>query len=84
MIFEEAEAEWKSLQNTYQQEFSYLVFGTLPEHALILETLLKINNRLSDLTWDIEIENGNWFLEPVVIKIYSTLFLTGFKLSACS
>lgn len=59
MIFGEAETVWKSLQNTYKHEFSYLVFGTLPEHVLILETLMKINNRLSDITWDIKVEDGD-------------------------
>jgi len=58
MIFGNAEEVWKSLQRTYDEDFRYLVFGSLPEHTHILETLLEINKRLSVITWDIKIKDG--------------------------
>lgn len=58
IIFGDAETTWKSLIKTYDEEFRDLVFGTLPEDTLVLETLLEIKHRLSDITWDVKIEDG--------------------------
>lgn len=58
MIFGNADTVWKSLQKSYKQEFSYLVYGKFPDQKLILDTLLKIKARLFNITWDFKIVDG--------------------------
>lgn len=57
IIFRDVENVWKSLQTTYEQDFSYLVFGELPEQQHVYETLSMINARLINITWNVKIED---------------------------
>ena len=52
-IFSECENIWDELKSTYNGEFKNLVFGDLPDERKILETLVKIRTRLSEISWNI-------------------------------
>ena len=55
ILFREPGATWKALENGYTNEFGNLVYGALPSSNEILETILKISQRLQDVKWNIEI-----------------------------
>ena len=54
-IFRETEATWKSLETTYTNEFGNLVYGKLPTSEEVLNSLIKISDRIKDISWNIVI-----------------------------
>ncbi|MCG2760830.1 MAG: nucleotidyl transferase AbiEii/AbiGii toxin family protein [Candidatus Delongbacteria bacterium] len=54
-IFSDTEEIWRSLKTVYRSDFQNLVFGEFPNEKEILETLLKIKNRLKSLEWTVRI-----------------------------
>ena len=55
ILFREPESTWKELENVYTNEFGNLVYGILPSSKEVLDTILKICERLQDIKWDIKI-----------------------------
>ncbi len=53
-IFKDADNIWKQLRTTYEQEFSALVYGDLPNQEKVYETLLRIHDRLAKLEWNLK------------------------------
>lgn len=56
VIFENLESVWKELKAVYNGEFKNLLYGTVPDDNAVLNTLKRIKERLSDITWTIEID----------------------------
>ena len=54
-IFRETEETWKELVNTYTNEFGNLVYGELPKSEEVLESLVKIRERIKEIKWNIVI-----------------------------
>lgn len=54
LIFSDTEKVWNELKNTYTGDFRNLVYGELPGEQLVLETLKKIRQRLTDINWTVE------------------------------
>ena len=55
ILFREPKSTWKELENVYTNEFGNLVYGILPSSKEVLDTILKICERLQDIKWDIKI-----------------------------
>jgi hypothetical protein len=55
LIFAEIDSLWGELRITYSGSFKSLVFGDFPNDELVLQTLKKINNRLSSVEWKINL-----------------------------
>lgn len=53
LIFKEPEETWNQLQDTYQNEFKFLVYGELPEEEKVLVSILQVAQRLINLRWAI-------------------------------
>ncbi|PWJ60370.1 nucleotidyltransferase AbiEii toxin of type IV toxin-antitoxin system [Dyadobacter jejuensis] len=51
LIFSEIDTVWAELMVTYNGPFKTLVFGELPDPALVKKTLLRISDRLSSVEW---------------------------------
>lgn len=51
LIFIDTENVWNQLSKTYSGEFKDLVYGELPREQKITETLKRISDRLSRMTW---------------------------------
>lgn len=58
LIFADTENVWNVLKGVYNGEFKNLVYGALPNDALLLETLKKIAQRLSKVDWRIDLSNN--------------------------
>jgi hypothetical protein len=56
LIFNDTENVWEELKETYNNEFSNLVYGKLPKNEAVLETLKMIQERLKAISWTIKIE----------------------------
>ncbi|WP_430614104.1 nucleotidyl transferase AbiEii/AbiGii toxin family protein [Flavobacterium sp. JP2137] len=54
-IFTETEETWKVLENTYTNEFGNLVYGVLPNSDAVLDSLIRIRERVKNVKWDITI-----------------------------
>jgi hypothetical protein len=54
LLFAQPEKTWKELRGTYRTDFRRLVFGTLPEEAAILFTLLQVADRVKAIAWSIQ------------------------------
>lgn len=52
-IFRETEETWKELENTYTNEFGNLVYGALPNCDAVLDSLIKIRERIKNVKWNI-------------------------------
>jgi hypothetical protein len=57
LIFDNLDKAWSSLSITYYNDFKDLVYGDLPNHHKILETLQMIKARLKSISWTVKIEN---------------------------
>jgi Nucleotidyl transferase AbiEii toxin, Type IV TA system len=55
LIYNETEAVWKELLPVYKNEFSNLVHGELPKESDILQTLIRIKNRLKPVNWTVKV-----------------------------
>lgn len=55
MIFENTEEVWGKLKATYNNEFSALVYGVLPNENEVLATLLRVKKRLNSVKWSVKI-----------------------------
>jgi hypothetical protein len=55
LIFENTEEVWGKLKATYNNEFSALVYGVLPNEKEVLATLIKVGERLNSVKWSVEI-----------------------------
>jgi hypothetical protein len=55
LIFDDTETVWKSLKESYNGSFRNLVFGDFPKDKEVLETLLKIRDRLSMVSWEVSV-----------------------------
>lgn len=53
LLFRESEQCWAGLKATYTGVFSGLVYGELPEEQLILETLVRMKERLQNVRWEL-------------------------------
>lgn len=49
LIFAEPENVWEKLKATYTDSFKALVYGVLPEEKAVLETLIKVSERLQQI-----------------------------------
>ncbi len=56
LIFDNPQNVWGELKTTYTSEFKNLVYGAFPDEQEILNTLLSIKNRLSNIEWSIKIK----------------------------
>ncbi len=56
VIFADTDSVWRQLITTYNDAFKTMVFGSLPNESAILETLVRIKERLSAIEWTIKIE----------------------------
>ena len=54
IIFKELEKVWIELKTSYESEFRNLVYGDLPTELELFNTLEKIKERLSSITWTIQ------------------------------
>ncbi|PKA98743.1 nucleotidyltransferase AbiEii toxin of type IV toxin-antitoxin system [Flavobacteriaceae bacterium MAR_2009_75] len=54
LIFKEPEETWNQLKDTYQNDFSFLVYGEPPKEESILLTIIELSNRLAQIQWKIE------------------------------
>lgn len=54
-IFRETEETWRELENTYTNDFGNLVYGDLPDSDAILDSLIRIRERVKNVKWDITI-----------------------------
>lgn len=52
-IFRETEETWTELENTYTNEFGNLVYGALPNSDAVLDSLIRIRERVKNVKWDI-------------------------------
>ena len=59
LIFQDIDNVWRELREVYNSDFKNLVYGDLPNDALVLETLKNIKERLSRIVWSIEMENSS-------------------------
>jgi hypothetical protein len=55
LFFADLDNVWNQVKETYTNEFSKLVFGTLPNEKEVMATLKLIKERLQRITWDIQI-----------------------------
>ncbi len=55
LIFKHAEVVWSDLKSAYNVEFNNLVYGELPSHELVLQTLTMIRRRLEKISWTLTI-----------------------------
>jgi hypothetical protein len=53
VIFKDLENIWKELAPVYINEFSKLVYGTLPDEKDVLKTLIKLRTRMAEIDWEI-------------------------------
>jgi predicted nucleotidyltransferase component of viral defense system len=53
ILFADVEKTWNQIRRTYQSFFRDLVFGQLPTDKMILETLIKVAKRLSQIEWNV-------------------------------
>ena len=51
LVFREPEKTWNQLKDTYQNEFKFLVYGELPKEEDVLNTILKVTERLPLISW---------------------------------
>ncbi|MDQ6482177.1 nucleotidyl transferase AbiEii/AbiGii toxin family protein [Dyadobacter sp. LHD-138] len=58
LIFSDTENVWNELKTIYNGEFKNLVYGPLPNDTLLLRTLNKIAQRLSEVDWNIELPHN--------------------------
>jgi hypothetical protein len=56
LIFKNTEEVWSELKATYNGTFADLVYGKLPDAALIVNDLKRIAVRLKDIEWDINLD----------------------------
>lgn len=54
LIFKKSEETWNQLKDTYQNEFRFLVYGELPNEAAILNTIIEVSKRLSQVKWVVD------------------------------
>lgn len=54
-IFADLDTVWLELKPTYNGAFKNLVFGDFPKDSRILDTLLHIKERLTTITWEVNI-----------------------------
>lgn len=54
IIFKELEKVWDELKTSYEAEFRNLVYGDLPTELELFNTLEKMKERLSSITWTIQ------------------------------
>lgn len=51
LLFKDVRIVWSQLQNTYENEFSNMVFGKLPQSAAVLASLEMVASRLNEIIW---------------------------------
>jgi hypothetical protein len=57
IVFADLENTWSQMKDSYTNNFKHLVYGTLPDENLILETLKIIRERLAPITWNVNLDN---------------------------
>lgn len=55
LFFKDIENVWESLRSAYNGDFRGMVYGEFPNERDVFESMLKIKNRLKDVSWDISI-----------------------------
>lgn len=55
IIFSETEDTWNKIRSVYENSFSELVFGELPNEMEIVNTLMEVSNKLKSVKWDIKL-----------------------------
>lgn len=55
LIFKNPEETWNKLKETYQNDFRFLVYGELPNQEDVLNTILKVTQRILIVKWSITI-----------------------------
>ena len=53
VMFKNLENIWRELAPVYNNEFSKLVYGTLPNEKDVLKTLIKLRTRMAEIDWKI-------------------------------
>lgn len=56
LVFNELDLVWDGLKSTYNNNFKYLVYGSLPNEKDIFNSLKTIKERLTRIPWPIKIE----------------------------
>jgi hypothetical protein len=51
LLFKDVRIVWSQLQNTYDNEFSNMVFGKLPQSSAILASIEMVASRLNEIVW---------------------------------
>jgi hypothetical protein len=51
LLFKDVRIVWSQLQNTYENEFSNMVFGKFPQSSAILASLEMVASRLNEIVW---------------------------------
>ncbi len=51
LIFKDTEQVWEQIKVAYGQDFKNYLYGALPDEAAILETLIKIRERIALVNW---------------------------------
>ena len=52
VMFKDLENIWKELAPVYINEFSKLVYGTLPDEKNVLQTLIQLRTRMTEIEWE--------------------------------
>ncbi len=58
LIFAKPDEVWNEIKGTYNGPFRKLVFGDFPSDEKVLETLLRITERLKKIDWKIEFHSN--------------------------
>lgn len=56
LLFKSTKDIWEEIKSTYNTEFKDLVYGEFPSEDEILKTLIRVGKRISDIDWDIKLE----------------------------
>ncbi len=59
LLFSDIENTWEKLKLVYTGDFKNLVFGELPSEKMILNTLKRIRDRISQIDWTVTIDESN-------------------------
>lgn len=52
MFFSDLENTWDQIKSTYSGDFSFLVYGQLPNENEVFQSLWKVKNRIEKVNWN--------------------------------
>jgi predicted nucleotidyltransferase component of viral defense system len=53
LFFSDLENNWEQINDTYSGDFSFLVYGQLPNEIEVFQTLWKVKNRIGKVNWNL-------------------------------